>query len=71
MVLVFRDVTQRRQAEIALHASEEQLRAADRSKDEFLAMLAHELRNPLAAIRNASSCSRPGERPRRSSGVKR
>jgi signal transduction histidine kinase len=30
----------------------EDLRAADRRKDEFLAMLAHELRNPLAPIRN-------------------
>jgi PAS domain S-box-containing protein len=29
------------------------LKAADRRKDEFLAMLAHELRNPLAPIRNA------------------
>lgn len=33
--------------------TEEALRAADRRKDEFLAMLAHELRNPLAPIRNA------------------
>src|SRR5262245_17250571 len=32
---------------------EQALRAADRRKDEFLAMLAHELRNPLAPIRNA------------------
>jgi CheY-like chemotaxis protein len=31
----------------------EALREADRHKDEFLAMLAHELRNPLAPIRNA------------------
>jgi len=31
----------------------EQLREADRRKDEFLATLAHELRNPLAPIRNA------------------
>jgi PAS domain S-box-containing protein len=31
----------------------EQLRQADRRKDEFLATLAHELRNPLAPIRNA------------------
>jgi len=34
--------------------SEQQLREADRRKDEFLAMLGHELRNPLAAIRNAT-----------------
>jgi signal transduction histidine kinase len=33
--------------------TEEALRAADRKKDEFLATLAHELRNPLAPIRNA------------------
>jgi signal transduction histidine kinase/ActR/RegA family two-component response regulator len=34
-------------------AAEESLREADRRKNEFLAMLAHELRNPLAPIRNA------------------
>ena len=34
-------------------AAEEVLREADRRKNEFLAMLAHELRNPLAPIRNA------------------
>ena len=39
----FRDVTERRLAQ-------EQLTIADRRKDEFLAMLAHELRNPLAPI---------------------
>jgi two-component system CheB/CheR fusion protein len=33
--------------------AEEAIREADRRKDEFLAMLAHELRNPLAPIRNA------------------
>jgi signal transduction histidine kinase len=32
-----------------------QLRVSDRAKDEFLAMLGHELRNPLAAIAGASS----------------
>jgi signal transduction histidine kinase len=37
----------------ALRIAEESLRNADRRKDEFLAMLAHELRNPLAPIRNA------------------
>ncbi|MGH9335814.1 MAG: ATP-binding protein, partial [Vicinamibacteria bacterium] len=38
------DVTERKRAEVAL-------READRRKDEFLAILAHELRNPLAPIR--------------------
>lgn len=41
-----RDVTERKQMEAAL-------READRRKDEFIAMLAHELRNPVAPIRNA------------------
>ena len=45
-----RRVTERTEA---LHASEAQLREADRRKDEFLATLAHELRNPLAPVRNA------------------
>lgn len=40
-----RDVTDRKEAEIALAES-------DRKKDEFIALLAHELRNPLAPIRN-------------------
>ena len=37
----------------ALKHSEDRLREADRRKDEFLATLAHELRNPLAPIRSA------------------
>ncbi len=40
------------------HAAEEALREADRRKDEFLAMLAHELRNPLAPIRTAAQVLR-------------
>jgi PAS domain S-box-containing protein len=39
-------------------AAEEALRDADRRKDEFLAILAHELRNPLAPVRNASKVLR-------------
>jgi PAS domain S-box-containing protein len=53
IILVFRDVSEKRKAERALEASEHALREADKRKDEFLAMLAHELRNPLAPIRNA------------------
>jgi PAS domain S-box-containing protein len=45
-VAVVEDVTERKHAE-------EDLREADRRKDEFLATLAHELRNPLAPIRNS------------------
>jgi two-component system CheB/CheR fusion protein len=37
-----------------LKHAEEELREVDRRKDEFLATLAHELRNPLAPIRNAA-----------------
>ena len=37
----------------SLKVAEEALREASRNKDEFLAVLAHELRNPLAPIRNA------------------
>jgi PAS domain S-box-containing protein len=46
VALLFSDITERVEAENAL-------RAADRRKDEFLATLAHELRNPLAPLRNA------------------
>ncbi len=46
-------VAERRHAAESLQESEERLRDSDRRKDEFLAMLAHELRNPLAPIRNA------------------
>jgi len=42
------DITSRRVAE-------EALKTADRRKDEFLAMLAHELRNPIAPIRNVAN----------------
>lgn len=47
------EVTERRRAEAQLQQLAEKLRQADRRKDEFLATLAHELRNPLAPIRSA------------------
>jgi PAS domain S-box-containing protein len=46
VVVAHEDVTKRKLAEDAL-------KEADRRKDEFLATLAHELRNPLAPVRNA------------------
>jgi len=41
-----------------LKAQEQELQEADRRKDEFLATLAHELRNPLAPIRQATRIAR-------------
>ena len=51
LIGVAADITTRKSIEEALRNSEERLKESDRRKDEFLAMLAHELRNPLAPIR--------------------
>ncbi len=53
VVLVFRDIGERREAERELQRRADLLQDQDRRKDRFLAMLSHELRNPLAPIRNA------------------
>ncbi|MBI5277568.1 MAG: response regulator [Burkholderiales bacterium] len=50
---VIRDITERVLADRALAQTAAALQDADRKKDEFLATLAHELRNPLAPMRNA------------------
>jgi PAS domain S-box-containing protein len=47
------DVTERKQMEESLRRQTMALQEADRRKDEFLATLAHELRNPLAPISNS------------------
>jgi PAS domain S-box-containing protein len=47
------DISDRKRMEMQLFAQAEDLQAAGRRKDEFLAMLAHELRNPLASLANA------------------
>jgi len=46
-------ITERKEMEQTLRDRAEKLAAADRNKNEFLAMLAHELRNPLAPLSNA------------------
>jgi PAS domain S-box-containing protein len=48
-----RDVTERKHNEQAILEQADRLADADRAKDEFLATLAHELRNPLAPLRNS------------------
>src|SRR4051812_1634732 len=48
-----RPITERKRVEEALRMRAQDLLAADRAKNEFLAMLAHELRNPLASLHNA------------------
>jgi PAS domain S-box-containing protein len=66
IVSFFLDITERKQAE-------QKLRAADQRKDEFLAMLAHELRNPLAPISAAADLLKIGRldeaRVRQSSAI--
>jgi len=47
------DIIERSQAQEMLQGANRQLIDADRRKDEFIAMLSHELRNPLAPITNS------------------
>jgi PAS domain S-box-containing protein len=59
ILLAVEDVTDRKRTERAL-------KEAERQKDEFIVILAHELRNPLGAIRNAAMLSRnPGSEEQR------
>ncbi len=64
---------QRIQAQTALHEANQRLQEADRRKDEFLAVLSHELRNPLAPVRNSIYILRHaeagGEQARRAQDV--
>ena len=52
-VVVLVDIDVLKKLEEALRLRVEAMAVADRSKNEFLALLAHELRNPLAPLRNA------------------
>ena len=50
VAIIFNNITERTKSEQALRESAEALADLDRRKDEFLAMLGHELRNPLAPL---------------------
>jgi two-component system CheB/CheR fusion protein len=52
ILLAFEDVTERQTRARQLQSAEAALREANKRKDEFLAALSHELRNPLGPIRN-------------------
>jgi two-component system CheB/CheR fusion protein len=73
ILLAFEDITERIERERKLEISERALRDADRRKNEFLAVLSHELRNPLSPIRNSLyllSHAEPGaEQARRAQAV--
>ncbi|HEY0858784.1 MAG TPA: ATP-binding protein [Albitalea sp.] len=52
VAVLFNDITPRKRAEDELRRLASELAEADRNKSEFLATLGHELRNPLAPLRN-------------------
>jgi len=53
MWAVVRDISHRKRAEASLREANDKLLEADRRKNEFLAILSHELRNPLAPLQNS------------------
>jgi PAS domain S-box-containing protein len=58
VVAVSHDITERKQSERAMADARHIAEEANRQKDDFLAMLGHELRNPLAPIRTATALLR-------------
>jgi PAS domain S-box-containing protein len=54
------DISEQKRAQAALIRAREEAESVNRAKDEFLATLGHELRNPLAAIRNAIAVLQAG-----------
>lgn len=53
VVVIFNNITERKNVERKLQEQAQALSDLDHRKDEFLAMLSHELRNPLAPLTNA------------------
>ena len=63
IIAVSQDITDVKSIESALAASEARLRVADRRKDDFLAILAHELRQPVQAAHGALAVLRTSPAP--------
>jgi len=63
VVVLFTDITERRRTELELRRLADDLAEQDRRKTEFLATLAHELRNPLAPIRSGLQLMRRAREP--------
>ena len=59
VAVLFTDISERKRAEIELQRLADDLKDADRRKTEFLATLAHELRNPLAPMRSGAADAAP------------
>jgi two-component system, chemotaxis family, CheB/CheR fusion protein len=58
---IVRDISERKRAEERIYQLMTELKNADRRKDDFVATLAHELRNPLAAIKNGLEIMNRGD----------
>ena len=65
------DITEHRELEQRIQVQAAQLATESRRKDEFLAMLGHELRNPLAPIRSAVHLLKLRERPGNEDAIQR
>jgi PAS domain S-box-containing protein len=68
-VIAFEDISERKRREHELARTEAALRELNRRKDDFVAMLSHELRNPLSPIRTSVEVLRlapPGSEPAKS-----
>ncbi len=62
LLLAIEDISERKRLEEGLQEFSQKLKEVDRQKDEFIATLSHELRNPLAPMRNALEILRlPGK----------